>query len=365
MPLKISLYMVVASLCSWSAFAEVGTNDGDALYDAAIQKHRAEIASASDYAISNIIVELQKLAKTWPSFADISNVIIARPGMPESGNSVLQYFKNARYVVETTSGNRFAAASRESLVIEKGGVALTIAIQNTDYPGARKLSGKVYPLISKGGLALSAVNYSLQVNPANALVESTVKNIVETQVDILGKSLKRILDIDPEAETSDASGKSMTNILRKLEGLAQEFPTMRDISSATIEHDGPRYVYSHLRFWTNVHAELTTNTPRSHPELFDDNVVLGIGGVALDIYLVNEDQPFDFTSNIGYTVFSAIDGKRRIVLVYRFRDSDTGKSNIGAHAGKDAAESVKDIMDSEAQELRRTMDKIVYFPSVK
>jgi hypothetical protein len=348
--------------------AALGPSDGEQ-HQEAVQKHEVEVAHACAMAITNIQQKLVGLAQHYPALSAIGDASIEAPESPHSCNYHLHYAKDNRFVLNHNEEGMPAAQMPQragSDVIERDGAQLDVLIQDMYHPsGMRKFSGDAYPILFEGRIAKLYLVYSFQLGSSDSNLEATAKQIVENQVSELCNSLRVIIGSDPCQERVLACGSVMTNILSQLKLLAPKFPALAGVGSASIENKGPLYVFSHMRFWTNAHAEVTTNARANQEQPFNDRPVLGNGGVALDVFMLNEDEPFGFFQNNASFVYSPLDGKHKIELFYRFNSKEVNGLNDAEGGAKDAAGAVKSVIESQAETLRTAMDNIIDFGALK
>jgi len=79
------------------------SRNGEAQLHEFMQKHQSEIARACDAAMTNILHELQGLAKQYPALSDIGATSIEKGGDPDSCDNCLTYSKKCR-IVDVTAG---------------------------------------------------------------------------------------------------------------------------------------------------------------------------------------------------------------------------------------------------------------------
>ena len=351
-------------MVGWSAFGQVSASNGDSQDRAILQKHMPEITRACDVAITNILHELEGLAQQYPPLSDIASATIEKGGSTNSGNNRLNYAKNNRYVsVQWPSGIPGTAVSQTygqpKLVIDKDGALLKIVIRNAEGMAFFKdYEPNNYPLMFVGQKSLFYLAYDLQLNSPDSALDKSVKDAIEKQAGILRKTFQNILDIDPGAEKAKAYAPVMTNILVGLQGLAQQFPVLSDIGTATIENKEPQYVYQHLHYWKNAHVATTNDAlPYQAPPPMDIPFVEK-GGIALDVYLRNEDEPFGFRPIDTYIIVSP-DRKTQLddsLYFNRFDQFYDSKELF-----RDTGKAIRDVIENQRQILRKKLNDIIDF----
>lgn len=318
-----------------------------------------EIAQTCAIGMIRIQHELQSLAQQYPPLSDIGSVKIEKTSL-YSGNNNLSYWKNAHIEMAHYDAGVPVSQMRESagkLIIDKGGIVLEIAIQNVDDLPSARVGGVIYPLLLTGGKARLRLVYNLQLNSSDLPLEEATKDIIEKNVGLLRKQLQDILGVNPSAERSQACVPVMTNILSGLQALAQQYPILSNIGSATIETKGTNYLYQHLKFWNKAHVVDTNDFKpfQGHPLIGSTKVEKG--GIALDIYLRKSDEPFGFDPDNTDTLVS---DDRKIQLQYilffnpyeRFNDSGQVKATDKA---------VRDVIESQRDILRKKLSDIIDF----
>jgi len=318
--------------------------------------------------MTNITDDLQQLVQKIPSLDGIRSVNIENVGSSEYPSYYLLYRKNARIVRPPQVANNDLQSTGavvnnlrmtdDRLAIDNGGIELGIYIADSDSPFITKMGGAYYGLLKMQGKEKICLVYHVYLNLPDPDLEKAIKDVVEKQVSQLKKRLQDILGVDPVAEKARAYAPVMTNILSELQGLAQQYPVFSNIVSATIENKGTNYVYQHLRYWENAH-DVTTNDflPYQAPPPTDRPVVEK-GGIALDVYIRNVDEPFGFRNN---NTGNLISPDRKIQLDYdlyfnshdEFYDSRTNVLVID--------KAVRNLMANQCHILRIKLNDIVDF----
>lgn len=354
-------------MIGWSVCGQVSVSDGDSKYHELMQKHKTEIAQACHMAMTNILHELQGLAQQYPPLSDIGSAMIEKYGAADSGNVELGYKKNAHYEMYHYAAGTPANQMRPSLgkdIIDNGGAELTVYIFDFENPSGLKPGGgdfmASYPLLSKGGNTKFQLNYYLTLNAPDAALSKSVKDAIEKQIGLLRKTFQNILNIDPAAEKARAYAPVMTNILVGLQGLAQHISILDDMGSATIENKGPQYVYQHLHYWKNAHVATTNDAlPYQAPPPMDIPFVEK-GGIALDVYLRNEDEPFGFRPIDTYVVVSP-DRKTRLDynLYFNRRENLVQDSKVLMDINPNKA--IGEVIENQREILRKKLDDVIDF----
>jgi hypothetical protein len=344
------------------------SNKTNSQEDQAIEKHKSQIGQSCETAITNIYRELRELARRYPAMSGIDSASIIRNGARDSGNIELEYSKSVRSVpypseLDTNPGPNIVLKMRpttDKLVVDKGGAKLTILIENSYEPGRRlKMGGEIYPLLFQGQEAKIQLIYDLQLGVPDQALATSVKDIVEKQAGLLGKSLQNIIGSDPVAERAQACALGITNILGGLKAIEQKFPDLSGIGSATIERKGVGYVYSHLRYWTNAHAGPAAQNVLNHALPLVENPIVEKGGIALDVYILSADEPFGYKTNSVYRLY-ARQGHEKIELIYSLHFNHEDQLNNLAQV-KTIIQAIKEVIEKQEQNLRKTMDSIVDF----
>jgi len=351
------------------AYGQIPANDGRSAFVESIAGHKPEIAQICGTAMSNILHDLKGLASRYSPMSDIGSVSVTMGESPLSANNLLKYEKNARYALyQVPPGgilpNAYGTqASGGGMVVEKGGASLTICLWNRiDQTGAIPVdssNGGIYSLVRLGGISEFELIYSFYLNSHDTDLENAVREIVEKQVGILRKALREIIGADPATERVRVCAPAMSNILSELKGMAPQFPALSGVSSATVENKGGLYLYSHLRYWREVNGDLTTNAEAFQLQPIDTIPAIRKGGLALDVYLLNVDEPFGFISGKGYPVYTD-EGKTKIELVYalHFNREDELTNSVQL---RDTSAAIRGVIEKQAQMLRKAMDNIINF----
>ncbi|MGD1083994.1 MAG: hypothetical protein ABSA47_04485 [Verrucomicrobiota bacterium] len=355
-----------------------------------IVAHKAQLGQACGIAMTNVLREFEKLAQRYPSLSDIGSASIVKLGSPDSGIVRLDYWKNVSYVqlpafhvapgqpyppgteaITVVAMDGTVLHSGGHYVVDKGGAGLGVSIQNADEPQEVIMVAKpgqtIYPLLLVGRNWKLRLVYSLELNPSDSLLDKALRDIVEKQVSLLRSALQDIVGIDPILERAIACGTAMSNIKTELKGLSQRFPAWSDIGSASVENRGGRFLYNHLRYWKDVQSEAATNSAVSQAASFGESPVVLKGGVALDVYILNEDEPFGVVGDFGdsYHVFSSPDGRHEVVLSYELHFNRRDQFYDSVQICRDTARAVQAIFEKQALILRKKMDNRVDFSNFK
>lgn len=360
---KTTYAMMVSFMVSWVAYGQMSADDSDSQYRETIRKHKAEIQQACAIVMTNIQHELNTIAKKYPSLSGIGLASIVKDGAPDSGNYRLAYMKNVHMARYNPPSGLIPAESVGKLVIDTDGALLEISIQNNSdlsgvVPISHDLGGGYYPLLLNGGQIDMVLIYNLSLNSPDPALEKTVKDIVENNVKLLRNQLQDILGVDPTAEKAQVYAPVMTNILHKLQDLAQLYPMLSNVSSATIENKGTNYIYQHLHYWRNAHFATTNDAlPHQAPSPLDIPFVEK-GGIALDIYLQNEDEPFGFRPDNTDTLISP---DHRTQLYYSLYFNRRDQIYDSPALVKATNKAIRDIIENQRGILRQDLNNIVDF----
>lgn len=316
--------------------------------------------------MTNILHELEGLAQQHPPLNDIGSARIEKGGSTNSGNNRLHYAKNIRYVPvqlpsEIPPAKFSQTFGQPKRVIDKDGVLLKIVIRNAkDMAFFKDYEPNHYPLMFVGQKSLFYLAYDLELNLPDSALEKAVKDAIEKQVGILRKTFQNILGIDPAAEKALAYAPVMTNILAGLEGLGQHISILSDIGAATIENKGPQYVYQHLHYWKNAHVATTNDTPPYQGPPPMDIPFVEKGGIALDVYLRNADEPFGFRQSGTYGLVSP-DGKTQLEYSFYFNRHDNMVQDSKVLMDRSPDKAVREVIENQREILRKKLDAIIDF----
>jgi len=348
-------------MIGWSVCGQVSVSDGDGQDRAILQKHKLEITQACDVAVTNILHELEELAKQYPPLSDIGLATIEKGGSANSGNNRLYYEKNIRRVpvqlLPGTPGAQLAqTAGQLKLVIDKDGALLKIVIRNAnDMAFFKDYEPNKYPLMVVGQKSLFFLAYDLQLSSPDSVLEKSVRDTIEKQAGTLRNTFQNILGIDPAAEKAQAYGSVMTNILVGLQGLAQHISILDDI-----ENKGPQYVYQHLHYWKNAHVATTNDAlPYQAPPPMDIPFVEK-GGIALDVYLRNEDEPFGFRPDGTYSLVSP-DRKTQLNYSLYFNRHENLVQDSKVLMDINPNKAIEEVVENQREILRKKLDDIIDF----
>jgi hypothetical protein len=341
----------------WSVYGQVS---GDGVNNhplETIQKHQMEITQACATTMTNIQHELQNLEQQFTTFSDIGSVEIQKVGLSNVPSYHLLYKKNVHIEYPSSQSLNSPRQTQDRRVIDKEGGELEIYIKN--YSGLLgKMGGDRYSLLKIGGDTKMLLIYHLYLNSPDPVLEKAVKDIIEKHVSLLRKTLQNILGVDPAAEKAKACAPVMTNILIGLQRLAQQYPALSDIGSATIENKGPQYVYQHLHYWKNAHVAGTNDAlPYQAPPPMDIPFVVK-GGIALDVYIRNVDEPFGFRPVDTYILVSP-DHKTQLDYLMYFNLHDKFYDSTELVKATDRA--VRAVIENQRSILRKELDNIIDF----
>jgi len=188
--------------------------NGEAQLHEFMQKHQSEIARACDAAMTNILHELQGLAKQYPALSDIGATSIEKGGDPDSCDNCLTYSKNAR-IVDVTAGRGVwpGPLIRDNpgqvpaqLLPDMDGAVLRIVIhKKPDDQQFKDMAIHLYPVLLDETHEKIYADYTFRLDPSDPALGKAVKDIVEKQVGILRKTLQQIIANEPAPQRAQTS----------------------------------------------------------------------------------------------------------------------------------------------------------------
>jgi hypothetical protein len=206
----------------------------------------------------------------------------------------------------------------------------------------------------------------------NASLSNAVADIVEKRVEVLKKEFREILGLNSDSERAVACAPALTNILKGLVLLGEKSPVLSGVGSTAIERKGDGYVYGHLRYWTNAQARnpaasppasSATNSPaRSATSLMalpENDVAVGKGGLALDVYILNADEPFGSIPDNACDM-SILDRQSKIKLYCRLRYNRQSAEDTAMV--RTVSQPIQDLIENEAKALRKALDNMLVVP---
>jgi hypothetical protein len=353
------------ALSSWGQIAE---SDETAHSSDAIRLHVHELTDVCNIGMSNIMQELEVLAGQYPPLNALGPKSMLIGNASDSNLPLLSYSKNMHFASDRYDPalQGLVVSKGDVPVIDEGGMVLVIGIQNTEQPLHAIFAGRglFIPLVVQGERPKWQVFYNLALHKADPPLENAVKSIVELQADILKRRFQDIIRTDAAAERANACGPVMTNVFRALQALGKQCPLLTNMgSSVVIENKGPGYAYNHLRYWRNVNADARTNPVPFQPQPIGDLRALAHGALALDVYLLNADEPFGFIPHSGYPVYS-VEGNPKIELVYILNCSREDQSSDPEQV-RATFNAVAGVIEKQAHVLKTAIDGILEVPIVK
>jgi len=153
------------------------------------------------------------------------------------------------------------------------------------------------------------------------------------------------------AELARACSLAMTNMLSQLKGLAQQYPVLSDIGSASpVKKQSPDSCNNDLLYLKNVHFVPINYPPGVQAPQMASKRIVENGGVVLTIDIMNIDEPV-----VGktYGVFYPLLSEGAVIKIHLSYDLQLNPPDPALE------KSVKDIVESQVEGLRKNFREIL------
>ena len=336
---------------------------------APIHAHQAEMSLACGATMTNILKDIVKIAPEYPQLSEIGSVSIRLLGNTNAPTYQLPYRKGVHFVQPAPRTNTpdytkpllYPNLERPQLPMEVDSNGMNLFITLEDAESSIFVPGPSQNILRVNGRSKFHLSCNVTVSKPNDDLKNRINSIVETNVTFLKAYLRNMLGENPEQEKRELLALAMTNILSKLKEIGSQYPLLSNLNSATIDNKGTNYAYQHLRYWVNTSAPSEANNSTNQQAAFYERPIVEMGGMGLDVYLLNRDEPFGFDPN-GYPLLVE-NGQPKVVLGYRFsfnrRDENYNTPDGQVRAATRRA--VDKIIEDQEQQLRKKLVNIISF----
>lgn len=337
-------------------------------WDKLVGAHQEAISLACGITMTNILKEFTEISSRFKALNNIESATVQVFGFPPSYQLLYNLGQRSPRVAKTEViispatnyiiQGSFGASGPDPKKSEKNEVELGLFLCDKADPIKMRVMGTRHCLLRFNGHDKLTLYFFKQLNASDAQLNQALDDIVGKNIGVLTNTLQKIVGIDPAAEKARACGAVMTNILNELQALAQQYTRLSNLNSATIKTEGTNYLYQHLHYWNKAHFEGTNNLP-SYKALFpDEQPMVEKGGLALDVFVWNEGEPFNFRPNNSYEWVSP---DHKTLMDYRlyFNARDHFFDDKAAVASTEKA--IRQVIETERSRLRRRLNDIIDF----